>query len=139
MLLRFRRFHHRVSRRFEQKVMNILVHELTLMNESIAEPNIDRVQTAHHAQTIQTHLFMNLTQCSVTIRLTLTNVPLGKSPFTVRVLYHGKVYQAVDTLKHKAASGDLGAMSLSFAFIAPGGNRSPRRIGGRDLHVRLQR
>ena len=119
--------------------MNILMHELTLMHKPVPEPNINRVQTAHYTQTIQTHFLMNLTQGPITIRLALPNVTLRKGPLTVRVLNHGKVYQAIDTLKHKAASGDLRAMSLSFAFIASGGNRSPRRIGGRGLHVRLQR
>ena len=111
--------------------------ELSFVHESISEPDIDRVQSAHHTQSVEIHFLPNLANRTIFIGLPLTHMPFWKGPFPIRIFYHRKVYQAVDALKHEPSRGDLCTMTLTFSLIPPGGDGAPRRIGDRVWHLRL--
>ena len=117
LFLRLWPVHRRILLCVKQEVVNVFVHQFALVDEPIAEPDINRVEPTHHAQTHQTHFFANLANGAVFVRFSLANVALRERPLSVRVLHHGKVYQAVDALKHEASSRDLCAMTFFLALI----------------------
>ncbi len=110
------------------------MHEFPFVHEPITEPNVDRVEPTNRLQSVEAHFFLNLSHRSIPVGLPLTHMAFRKRPLAVRVLYHGKVYQAVDTLKHKSSGGDFGSVTLTFPLIPSGGYGAPRRVVGRVWH-----
>jgi hypothetical protein len=134
MLLRFWRADNCLRRYFEQKIMDVLVHQFSFVHKTITKPNINCVQPAYGTQTGQIHLFPNLTNRCIFIRLVLADMTFRKCPLPIGILHHGKVYQAIDTLKHKSSRGDFCAMAFALSFIPARGDRSPRQVGGHVAH-----
>src|SRR5687767_5631004 len=111
--------------------MDIFVNQLSFVNKSVPKPNIDGVKTHDWSQTTQPHLFLDLSDSGVTIALTLANMPLGESPFAIRINHHGKKNTFWGTLKHKPSCRDLCSMTLRLSLTSSGRNRAPLEIGGR--------
>lgn len=91
--------------------------ELPFVHKAIAKPNVDRIQTAHRMEPREIHFFLNLSNCRILICLSLADVSFWKRPLPIRILHHGKVYQAVHTLKHKSPGRDLGTVTLALPLI----------------------
>lgn len=76
------------------------MNKFAFMHETIAEPNIDRIEPCMIAKAAQCHFLGNLAHRCKAIRFALTHVPLGKCPFAVRVHDHREVRDAANALEN---------------------------------------